>query len=353
MEKNLCLLVAIASTGLCFAPIPDGSKLLASGAGIATSALGAVTVRSEKNRKATDKAKKETQEKEDNDRLQVRLSDLEAQLKERETAIAVKEEELIQQLYQLDRDRAESQALLGSQEKIIESELAAREQQTNKRIKQARKRCADAIKKARFRMRRRMWVLAKEVEEIRAIAIAEGEQSKVEAAKEIEEAWAEAEKAMNADKAEARKEIEQAWEEARRAIALERKKLSKEVQETQDALAEAEQQLIEDALRQLNQLKDELKKGADAALEERLVPFYAEMNQLMQERDGLKSTVAMLREQLAENRDIKLCDKHGTVHGDRANAVLLFLKEKGVYCDYDSSVVEPEGKFILNFHPWE
>lgn len=128
----------------------------------------------------------------------------------------------------------------------------------------------------------------------------------------------------------------------------------------QQELEQAKQDLIDAYLEQkdvlqtqLEQLREQLQSEAKANFESWLVPHCQEMNDRIKEVEALKGTIQMLREQMAEDRDIRLCNEFGTVHGDRANALLTWLKGNAVYCDYVSSTILPDGTFVLNFEPWE
>lgn len=136
--------------------------------------------------------------------------------------------------------------------------------------------------------------------------------------------------------------------------------LVKYQQEIDKSVGEVSQELIEEyekernlMVKELNELRSQLTQEAEEKYRNWLIPHCQEMDSLLREIESLKSTVVMLKEQMASDRDIKLSGARGTVHGDRADLVLRFLKDRGVYCDYESAIVQPDGTFVLNFIPWE
>lgn len=144
------------------------------------------------------------------------------------------------------------------------------------------------------------------------------------------------------------------WREQRQFL------LVKTSQEVDKSVEEISKELVKEyegergkLIEELNELRSQLEKEAKAKYQEWLVPHCQEMDSLLREIESLKSTVIMLKEQIAEDRDIKLSGLRGTVHGNYADHVLRFLKERGTYCDYDSAIIHPDGTFVLNFLPWE
>jgi hypothetical protein len=330
-DKNtakVSLSIGVAGLALMFAPISSQGKLLVATTSAALCTYQACAFKASKQKTTENLEEKELLLNAKAKELEASLISLEIMEAELESKKRIAEVEAIEKRKALDAELARSQEsflaemsfLEGKRKRELESDLIA-----NK----------TAILAA---MQSEIAKLEQEKQSVLSATLAEIQQ-------------------LEGEKIDKENAIS-LWEKQQRdainaEIARTRSQWDKEVKEAEKQMAEEYQQLQDEMIQELQALKDELRKESEAKYQEWLIPHCQEMDNKLKEIDALKATIATLQEQIAEDRDIVLCKESGTVHGDRSNAVLLWLKQMGQYCDYQSSTVLPTGTFVLNFLPWE
>lgn len=315
-EKYLALIVAVAGVGVVLSPLPVAPRLVV---GLTSGSLCVVQGLEIRNRKERERA---TQ--------QQSAESVGAALARREEELRVKERRLQEDLDALAI--AEHQISLKGQNQL--SELKAQEESLLIQLKvEEDKRRAQLEQNLELERESALQRLNTELGEL---------QGEIEALEEEREQRLE----------QTSREIEKLRLEWEQTQANEIDKISRELEEAEQALIQKYCAERDQLLEELQELQQQLKAEARKEYESWLIPHCQEMDVRLREIEGLKSTVQMLKEQIAEDRDLKLCNEWGTVHGDRANSILTWLKENGQYCDYQSATVMPDGTFVLNFLPW-
>lgn len=362
-SRVLQLAIAVCGLGVMFSPLPSATKLIVGLSGSALCFFQVVEIRSERERLA---------------RLRI---DETAELARKEILIDAKTKELEAGLAALEVAEAE----LNSKKRIAEAEA----EEARKALKAELAREQDKLlleleaeeRKRRFALEteletNRQAIMAQmgedikakqavlealEVERLEKLQALEDEAVTRREALEAELAQLEAQRqqqleAIAADRQAHLSQVEAEiaakraqWEKERQA---QRQKDAAELEEAEEALTNQYIESRDQMLADLKDLEAQLNAQAKANFESWLVPHCQEMDSKIREIEALKGTVQMLREQIAESRDIKLSGLDGTEEGDFADKVLIWLKEQGQYCDFCTCSFLPDGTRILNFMPW-
>lgn len=329
------VIVAIAATGITFSPFPLAIRLIAGGAGVGICGYKAMEVKGDRDRLLRLRNKQE--------------SDLESQ----KALIEAKAIEIENNLNSLQ---------------LSEAELAAKRNRWEIEEREAREALRAYIEREESRF---LDVLEREEKESREQLRIDLESNQAAILSQMDSAIAgkeaildalEVERVKKTEALEAELSAKRDLFESELADKRRRWKEERDKQREQDQreIEEAEQVLVKEfkaykdgLLGELEEIEKELKSQSQKDYEAWLVPHIQEMDERIREIQALKGTVQVLREQIAEDRTIRLCPDAGTVHGDRANAVLLWLRDQGVPCDYLGAIVLRDGTFVLNFEPWE
>jgi hypothetical protein len=233
---------------------------------------------------------------------------------------------------------AELKAELELQKRLAERELKLTEEQflveTEKREAQSKR----DIERARREAAKRLWKVHDHLWRLRRTIAAQVD----------ERVRVESERAIAQLKAQAELEIEQLKQELEVKIAeAEQARLDaqQELDEEHAAMQEGLNETIEQAKALLRQQLEDDKKAW-------MVRHVEAYNAKCKELDSAKTRIRLLREEMADMQDIKLCKETGTAHGDRANIVLIWLKQHGIYANWVFSSIPPSGVFQLGFDFW-
>ncbi len=311
-QTKLALLIAIASLGVTLSPLPKNMRLITGITGGGLALFQGVEERSKRLRKeaATDAKRKLSTIG------SIRLAqDLEA-LELAESQLNLQKAHQIQELKML--------------EEMLLQEIEAKERQSTARLEEL------AI------------ASNYQLQQVNKTQLEEQEQKLQKLRDELEEQ----EQAKEERKIAQAKELEELAREASVAIVKKKAAQVKELEDAEDALLERFQEEQSKMLAELTDLKRNLEKEATQKYEAWLIPHAQEMDAKIREIEALRGTVEMLQQQIAQDTTIKLCPEHGTAHGDRANVILLWLREWGVYANFVSASFAPDESFILNFLPW-
>lgn len=351
MKLFINLLVGYSATSvlLLFTPsslLADSTKAAIGASGFVSAATGAIAYQSDKQSK---RQKEQNKFKVDATKAEDKLRQLAAKERECDEALkllevaeielASRKEEFeaykLEEISELEAEKnsqltkfEEMRRSLAAQIELEETDLLSRielqERQLNREIK-------DEVEREAQRLRSEYQAkLAQEQAEYHA-AIKRREELEIE----TEEKWKATEESIANERKQMRQKIQEEYDEAIAVISQEKEALLAELEAANREQLEAE----------MNRLRGEYESW--------LVPHCQEMDKLLKDIEALKGTICTLRDQISQDKDIKLCSEHGTVHGDRANSVLVWLKQNGQYCDYCSASVLPDGTFVLNFMPWE
>lgn len=232
----------------------------------------------------------------------------------------------------LEVKRKDAEVEIALQEKDLELIKAQWEKEKEFAVKQAERERAIAtgklekeIKEVRSRAAKRLWAAKARYWAMRREFIQRGMEDAQEVAEEIKEA---AEKLR----------IENVKYKA---------KLDKEIEEVHDELETAMNETLERSLKLLEVQKNKEKEAW-------MVGFVHKYDAKVNEINNLKAQIRILRQELSDSRDIKLCRERGLAHGDRANEILTWLKTKhGIYADYLFSSIDEYGVFRMGFDLWQ
>lgn len=316
-STKISIAIAIAGFGVLLSPIPLPFKIAVGASSSLLCLHGAISARSEKERLANL-----------NNRKAEDLSQFDIRLRAKESELITKEEQL-EAIASLDKVRRETDV------KALKLKLEQKE---------------DAFwSTLEFEEKKRRARLDEEFEEKRV----ELEQKHEAAIASLETELSSLEQYQQERKEQVERELElmqENWEKEKEGI---EKEMYRELEEAENVLVEQYTTQRDELVKELQSLEKEIEKQAKQQYQDWLVPHFQEMDAKIREIEALRSQVLDLRDQIAENQDIKLSRELGTVHGDRSNLTLMWLKKHGFYADYDSSVMTPDGTFILNFVPWE
>lgn len=260
------------------------------------------------------------------------------------------------------------------QKRLTEKDLAATEKELLLEAARRERRIEGDIRETRRKAAKRLWQVHRLLWRARRAAEAQAKALLLDAAKK--------EQKLEEDIQEVRREAarklwkmhDRAWE-MRKAI---------EARGVEDAIAQAEVELEEKRgeLRAKEAELEDRRQALEAELDEAHAEMQAELNQVLEqaekvlvqrfedekkawmvkhvkaydakckELDTAKTRIRLLREEIAEMQDIKLSKETGTAHGDRANIVLIWLKNQGIYANCVFSGISPSGVFQLGFDLW-
>lgn len=315
-EKYLALIIAVAGVGVVLSPLPVAPRLLV---GVTGGGLCAVQGLEIRNKKEKDRVAQQQSVQGLGEALIRREEELKAKelrLQQDLETLAIAEHQLsLKGQNQLSEIKAQEESLL-IQLKVEEDNRRSQLEQNLRLEREA----------AHLQLNAELAELQEEIDALEEERVQRLEQTN----REIEK-------------------LKLEWEQTQ---ASEIEKISRELEEAEQVLIQKYCAERDQLLEELQELQQQLKAEAQKEYESWLIPHCQEMDARLREIEGLKSTVQMLKEQIAEDRDLKLCNEWGTVHGDRANSILTWLKENGQYCDYQSATILPDGTFVLNFLPW-
>lgn len=327
-KESIPLISAIVGVTVLLSPLPIQVKLTTGIAGIGLCTHQAISAKAKQNRRLRFEAKNAKE-------IELKQAELDTSL----NVLAIAEAELLAKRQRWEAEEKEQKEALRVELSRKEDELLLGLEQEERRQRKRLEADLEANKQAI------LGEMNLDIEERKAVLNAL-ETERKEKLEQINKERLDRLELVKAEVERGRKQWEKEKEEQRDRDRQELKKL-------QDELTEAFLEEKENLQKELEYLQKQLHQQAKADYESWLIPHCQEMSERIREVERLKATIQMLREQMAEDRDIRLCNEHGTVHGDRANAVLTWLKNNAVYCDYVSSTILPDGTYVLNFEPWE
>jgi hypothetical protein len=351
-ERLMALVFAVAGIGVLLSPLPNATKLIVGLSGSGLCALQAIDIKESRHRDA------------------LRKLDREAELNQKEILLEAKYKELDAALILLETKEAEIaskkrtiETEIGLAKKELEAELARDRDRFRRKLEHDENMFRDELKQVQelelSRLKKESEILRQQIEQLESdralklqqIAIEAG-QLKDELKEELDILEEELEEIRAAKINEIETEVKKLWDAWEKERESKRAADAKELEEAEEALANQFVENRDQLIVELEELKTSLRKEAEQNYENWLVPHCQEMDEKIREIEALKATIQMLREQIAESRDIKLSGQDGTEWGDRSDKVLLWLKENGIPCDYCNSDILPDGRFVLNFMPW-
>lgn len=326
MEEKIALIVAIASLGVSLSGLPREIRLLTAVTGGGLAIHQGIELRSKRLRTESE---------------QRNLAPIAEKLQADLDALALAEQ-------QLNLEKAKQIQELKSLEESLLLDLQQKERQLEDRIELSSR---ESLRMLESQQQEQVGLYRKKIQELEE-AIASLEDSKVKKQAEVEE-WVRSRQAEIL----VREQELAGWKAEQEQLILKKKKelsiaAQKELEEAEDALLERFQSEQGKMLEELAAIKEQLSRESQQQFEQWCVPHIQEMDSKLREIEALRGTVEMLQQQIAEDRSIKLCPETGTVHGDRANTVLLYLRDQGVFCNFVSCSFAPDESFILNFLPW-
>lgn len=336
LMKKLTLLLLLAASAIAVSPVSYRDKAATSGTAAVAGFYVVLRNKKDKLNREEELTQKELDLAKSHRKFATELTNLakeKSRLQDDWEAIAALRHEL-----SLQREKGERE--LKAIEESLLGEAARKETSSAQSIKAARIKAARAIRRLRAKIRREKYLIVAEAEEKaktlvdEAIALAAKEREAIEtkSQRDIDEAWAE----VDEERAENQKF---------------REDLEKEVQETQAELQQLLDVTLERAIADLEAKKEREKQ---AELKELMVPHIQKYREKEAEVNQLISMQRMLRAELAESKDIRLCRETGLPHADRANFVLTWLKrEHGIYANWYSSSIDEYGVFRLGFDLWQ
>ena len=362
-NRVLQLAISVCGLGVMFSPLPHATKLIVGLSGSALCFFQVIEIRSERERIAKFKVNEAAELEAKATLIEAKSKELDAGLAALEVAeaelnskkrIAEAEAQSSREALKAELAREQDKLLLDLEaeerrrrhklEADLEANKAAILAQMELTINE-KKTVIDALDREQAEKLQR---LEDELGQRKALLEAELAQLEAQRQQQLEAIAVEERQRLGAIEAEIEAKRAQ-WTAERQA---QKRKDAAELEEAEEALTNQYIESRDQMLADLKDLEAQLNAQARANFESWLVPHCQEMDSKIREIEALKGTVQMLREQIAESRDIKLSGLDGTEEGDRADKILIWLKEQGQYCDYCSATILPDGTFVLNFMPW-